>query len=112
MAGTYIRLTGHETSTHICLKMEHLIYMFKALSIQAAAKVNISAALVFPKRFSRTLNILTKLSNQPASGVAASDLIAKCVYSGSDGPFRLLLLCKYQCHFSEANIKICQLKYI
>lgn len=86
--------------------------MFKALSIQAAAKVNISAALVFPKRFSRTLNILTKLSNQPASGVAASDLIAKCVYSGPDRPFRLLLLCKYQCHFSEANIKICQLKYI
>lgn len=44
--------------------------------------------------------------------MAASDLIAKCVYSGSNGPFRLLLLCKYQCHFSEANIKICQLKYI
>lgn len=53
----------HETSTYICLKMEHLIYMFKALSIQAAANVNIGAALVFPKRFSRTLNILTKLSN-------------------------------------------------
>lgn len=59
----YSRLAGHETSTHICLKMEHLIYMFKALSIQAAAKVNTRAALVFPKRFSGTLNILTKLSN-------------------------------------------------
>lgn len=59
-----------------CLKMEHLIYMFKALSIQAAANVNISTALVFPKRFSRTLNILTKLSNQPASSVAAADLMA------------------------------------
>lgn len=58
-----LQLAGHKTSTYICLKMEHLIYMFKALSIQAAAKVNISAALVFPKRFSRTLNILTKLSN-------------------------------------------------
>lgn len=58
-----LQLARHETSTYICLKMEHLIYMFKALSIQAAAKVNMSAALVFPKRFSRTLNILTKLSN-------------------------------------------------
>lgn len=58
-----LQQAGHEMSTYICLKMEHLIYMFKALSIQAAAKVNISAALVFPKRFSRTLNILTKLSN-------------------------------------------------
>lgn len=80
-------------------KMAHLIYMFKALGEQPAAKVNISAALVFPKRFSGTLNILTKLSSTPASRVAASDLMAKCVYSGSNGPFRLLLLCKHQCHF-------------
>lgn len=58
-----LQLAGHEMSTYICLKMEHLIYMFKALSIQPAAKVNTSTALVFPKRFSRTLNILTKLSN-------------------------------------------------
>lgn len=61
--GPAVQAARHETSTHICLKMEHLIYMFKALSIQAAAKVNISPTLVFPKRFSRTLNILTKLSN-------------------------------------------------
>lgn len=85
--------------SHWAPKMEHLIYMFKALSTQPAAKVNTSAALVFPKRFSRTLNILTKLSSAPASRVAASDLMAKCVDSGSDGPFRLLLLCKHECHF-------------
>lgn len=61
--GRDLQLAEHETSAYICLKMEHLIYMFKDLSIQAAAKVNIGTALVFPKRFSRTLNILTKLSN-------------------------------------------------
>lgn len=40
---------AHEMSACICLKMEHLIYMFKALSIQAVAKVNISTAFVFPQ---------------------------------------------------------------
>lgn len=43
-----LQLAAHETPTYIRLKMEHLIYMFKALSIQAAAKVNIGTAFVFP----------------------------------------------------------------